>query len=82
MKVAVAPAPDWCGRGRRRQHLILRASARNTGTLTSNDSTSKNRIQEARPLFYFYVPDGASASDFLLIKLEKKGNRREFQVRR
>ena len=45
-----------------------------------NGPTSKNRIKETRPLFYFYVPDGASASDYLLIKLEKKGNRREFQV--
>jgi hypothetical protein len=45
-----------------------------------NGPTSKNRIKEARPLFYFYVPEGASASDFILIKLEKKGNRREFQV--
>jgi hypothetical protein len=45
-----------------------------------NGPTSKNRIKEVRPLFYFYVPDGASASDFILIKLEKKGNRREFQV--
>jgi len=45
-----------------------------------NGPTSRNRIKEARPLFFFYVPDGASASDFILIKLEKKGNRREFQV--
>jgi hypothetical protein len=45
-----------------------------------NGPTSKNRVKERRPLFYFYVPDGASASDFILIKLEKKGNRREFQV--
>jgi hypothetical protein len=45
-----------------------------------NGPTSKNRIKELRPLFYFYVPEGASASDFILIKLEKKGNRREFQV--
>ena len=45
-----------------------------------NGPTSKNRIKEVRPLFYFFVPDGASASDFILIKLEKKGNRREFQV--
>jgi hypothetical protein len=42
--------------------------------------TSKNRVKDRRPMFYFYVPDGASASDFLLIKLEKKGNRREFQI--
>jgi hypothetical protein len=45
-----------------------------------NGPTSKNRVKERRPLFYFYVPDGTSASDFILIKLEKKGNRREFQV--
>jgi hypothetical protein len=45
-----------------------------------NGPTSKNRVKERRPLFYFYVPEGASASDFILIKLEKKGNRREFQV--
>src|SRR5437868_7654159 len=45
-----------------------------------NGPTSKNRVKERRPLFYFYVPDGSSSSDFLLIKLEKKGNRREFQI--
>lgn len=45
-----------------------------------NGSTSKNRVKERRPLFFLYVPDGGSASDFFLIKLEKKGNRREFQI--
>lgn len=45
-----------------------------------NGPTSKNRVSERRPLFYFYVPDGASATDFILLKLEKKGNRREFQI--
>jgi hypothetical protein len=45
-----------------------------------NGPTSKNRVKERRPLFYFYVPEGASASDFILIKLEKKGDRREFQI--
>ncbi len=45
-----------------------------------NGPTSKNRVKERRPMFFLYVPDGASASDFILIKLEKKGNRREFQV--
>jgi hypothetical protein len=45
-----------------------------------NGSTSKNRVRERRPMFYFYVPDGASAADFILIKLQKKGNRREFQI--
>jgi len=45
-----------------------------------NGPTSKNRIKERHPMFYFYVPDGASAADFVLLKLEKKGNRREFQI--
>jgi hypothetical protein len=41
---------------------------------------SKNVIQDRQPVFYLYVPDGASSSDFVLISLEKKGNRREFQI--
>jgi hypothetical protein len=41
---------------------------------------SKNIIQDRNPVFYIYVPDGASASDFVLITLEKKGDRREFQI--
>jgi hypothetical protein len=41
---------------------------------------SKNVIQDRIPVFYIYVPDGASSSDFVLISLEKKGNRREFQI--
>jgi hypothetical protein len=45
-----------------------------------NGPTSINRVRELRPVFYFYVPDGASASDYVLLKLNKKGNRREFQI--
>src|SRR6201985_863535 len=45
-----------------------------------NDPQSKNLIKERLPVFYIYVPDGASSSDFVLIQLEKKGNRREFQI--
>lgn len=41
---------------------------------------SRNIIRERRPSFYLYVPDGSDASDYVLIKLNKKGNRREFQV--
>src|ERR1700728_3444609 len=41
---------------------------------------SKNIINERQPVFYIYVPDGASSSDFALIILEKKDNRREFQI--
>lgn len=42
--------------------------------------TSQNHLKDRRPVFYFYVADGATASDYVLIKLEKKGDRREFQV--
>src|SRR5580692_7426625 len=45
-----------------------------------NGPKSKNVIQDRLPVFYIYVPDGASASDFVLISLEKKGDRREFQI--
>src|SRR5277367_1157142 len=45
-----------------------------------NGPQSKNVIQDRLPVFYLYVPDGASASDFVLISLEKKGDRREFQI--
>ena len=41
---------------------------------------SKNVIADHLPVFYIYVPDGSSAADFALISLEKKGNRREFQI--
>lgn len=45
-----------------------------------NGPTSNNRVRELRPTFYFYVPDGASAADYVLLKLTKKGDRREFQI--
>jgi hypothetical protein len=45
-----------------------------------NGPQSKNVINDHQPVFYLYVPEGASASDFTLITLEKKGNRREFQI--
>jgi hypothetical protein len=41
---------------------------------------SKNVVRERRPSFYLYVPDGADSSDYVLLKLNKKDNRREFQV--
>jgi hypothetical protein len=37
-------------------------------------------VREHRPSFYLYVPEGGDASDYLIIKLNKKGDRREFQV--
>ena len=42
--------------------------------------TSKNVVRERRPAFYIYVPDGTDSSDYVLLKLNKKDNRREFQV--
>src|SRR5437763_13927514 len=45
-----------------------------------NGNTSINRVRELRPTFYFYVPDGARASDHVLLKLNKKGERRELQI--
>ena len=42
--------------------------------------TSKNRVKDQQPVFYFYVPDGDTAADYVLIKLEKKSDHREFQV--
>ena len=42
--------------------------------------TSKNHVKDRQPRFYFYVPDGISAADYVLIRLERKGNRRGFQV--
>jgi hypothetical protein len=45
-----------------------------------NGSTSNNRVRELRPTFYVYVPDGASAADYVLLRLNKKGDRREFHI--
>jgi hypothetical protein len=47
---------------------------------TLEGPSSKNRVKDHKPLFYFYVPDGASASDFSLIRLNKKEHRREFEI--
>jgi hypothetical protein len=41
---------------------------------------SKNIVQERRPTFYFYVPDGSDSSDYVLISLNKKSDHREFQI--
>jgi hypothetical protein len=42
--------------------------------------TSGNLVKDRRPIFYFYVPDGDTASDYVLLSLEKKSDHREFQV--
>jgi hypothetical protein len=45
-----------------------------------NGNTSNNRVRELRPTFYLYVPDGSSAADYVLLKLNRKGDRREFEI--
>lgn len=47
---------------------------------TIDGPTSRNTVRERRPTFYLYVPDGADSADYALIKLNKKGDRREFQI--
>jgi hypothetical protein len=47
---------------------------------TIEGPTSHNRVKERRPVFYLYVPDGDTSADYVLIKLEKKNDRREFQI--
>ncbi len=47
---------------------------------TIEGPTSKNVVRERHPSFYFYVPDGSDAGDYVLIKLNKKSDHREFQV--
>jgi hypothetical protein len=42
--------------------------------------TSKNVVRERRATFFMYVPDGSDSSDYVLLKLNKKDDRREFQV--
>jgi hypothetical protein len=41
---------------------------------------SDNIVKERRPTFYLYVPDGSDALDYVLIVLNRKNDRREFQV--
>jgi len=43
-------------------------------------ATSRNHVRDRHPRFYFYVSDGTSASDFVLIRLNQKKHRREFQI--
>ena len=42
--------------------------------------TSQNVVRDRRPTFYLYVPDGTDSSDYVLIRLEKKSDHREFEI--
>jgi hypothetical protein len=46
--------------------------------LSGNES--RNKVKDNKPVFYFYVPEGNSANDYTLLKLDKKGDRRQFEV--
>ena len=47
---------------------------------TIEGHTSKNVVRDRQPIFYLYVPDGDDSSDYVLIKLNKKSDHREFQI--
>jgi len=47
---------------------------------TIEGPTSRNVVRDRIPVFYLYVPDGTDSSDYVLLRLNKKGNRREFQI--
>ena len=47
---------------------------------TIEGNTSKNVVRDRQPTFYLYVPDGDDSSDYVLVKLNKKGDHREFQI--
>jgi hypothetical protein len=47
---------------------------------TIEGHTSRNVVRDRLPVFYLYVPDGSDSSDYVLLKLNKKGDRREFQI--
>ena len=47
---------------------------------TIEGHTSKNVVRDRKPVFYLYVPEGTDSSDYVLLKLNQKGDRREFQI--
>jgi hypothetical protein len=47
---------------------------------TLDGPQSSQVVNDRQPTFYIYVPEGSSAADYSLIKLEKKGDHREFEV--
>lgn len=47
---------------------------------TIEGHTSKNVVRHRQPVFFLYVPDGTDSSDYVLLKLNQKGDRREFQI--
>ena len=38
------------------------------------------QVPTRQPAFYFYMPEGQTPDSFVVVRMEEKGNRREFQV--
>ncbi len=53
--------------------------ARGSTGCDAGGPTSANIVKDRRPVFYFYVPDGADGSDYVLIKLQKKATAANFK---
>ncbi len=45
-----------------------------------NGKSSRNIVRENRPVFFIYVLEGMSAADYVLIKLDPKGDKRQFEI--
>lgn len=45
-----------------------------------NGKSSRNVVRENRPVFFVYVMEGTSAADYVLIKLDPKGDKRQFEI--
>ncbi|HXZ26998.1 MAG TPA: hypothetical protein VEG08_03255 [Terriglobales bacterium] len=41
---------------------------------------SRNVVKDRNPVFYVYVPEGMSPTDYTLLKLDKKSDHRQFEV--
>jgi hypothetical protein len=41
---------------------------------------SKNRVKDFKPIFYIYTMEGMAPTDYVILKLDKKGDRRQFEV--
>lgn len=41
---------------------------------------SKNRVKDNEPIFYFYAPENSGPADLVLVKLDNKGDHRQWEV--
>jgi len=47
---------------------------------TIEGPTSRNLVRDHHPTFYLYVNEGTDSSDYVLLRLNKKSDHREFQI--